>query len=392
MEIEYRKEDIMLFIIALVIAILFSFLCGKALKKHPYIFYILALAISVVTVLISTNTIDTRTLPIFVNTYIISLFTKGALATALWAVVMWTGALPNGSFGIKKLMPIRGELSIFTAILTLAHNIGYGKTYFVRFFTDLGRLQTNYIIACILTFILLLIMIPLTVISFPQIRKKMSAKIWKKIQRFAYIFYALIYVHIMFLYIPFARTGRSGCLLSVIAYSVVFIGYAVFRIRKFYIVKCKKIKKEYKLLRLNTISALIFIIPLSLMIFVSYSKQNILAVSAGDTNTTNTNINAHTNSNAMAENTFSENSNDIISNDLTSVNNFDNNTIDSSTVSDIYSDNSSYISSDVSKVDTTTSFIDDINSTVDSHIYDVNMSNNESLLQSSIVSQNNIVS
>ncbi|MCH5194966.1 MAG: hypothetical protein J1F11_13490, partial [Oscillospiraceae bacterium] len=74
---------------------------------------------------------------------------------------MWTGALPNGSAPIKKLMPIRGELSIFAAILTLGHNIGFGQTYFVRLFTDYSRMSSSQIAASVLTIIMLVIMIPL---------------------------------------------------------------------------------------------------------------------------------------------------------------------------------------------------------------------------------------
>ncbi len=112
----------MLFLIAIAAAFGFAYLCKKPLKQHPYIFYIGAAVISIIVA-----AVDFRNVPEFVNTYIIGLFSRGAFGTALWAVVMWTGAFPNGSKPIKAFMPIRGELSIFAAILTLGHNIGYGK-------------------------------------------------------------------------------------------------------------------------------------------------------------------------------------------------------------------------------------------------------------------------
>ena len=110
----------MLFLISLVIASAFVFLFKKPLKKHPYIFYAVAAVISYI---VSAATL--RGLPEFVNTYIIGMFSRGVMGTALWAIVMWTGALPNGSKSIKALMPVRGELSIIAAILTLGHNIGF---------------------------------------------------------------------------------------------------------------------------------------------------------------------------------------------------------------------------------------------------------------------------
>lgn len=224
----------MLFLIALVLAFAFAFFCKKPLKQQPYAFYAAAAVISIVI-----SAVTFRGLPEFVNTYIIGLFSRGALGTAFWAVVMWTGAFPNGSKPIKALMPIRGELSIFAAILTLGHNIGYGRTYFVRLFTDAARMSDEQIFASILTIVLLLIMIPLTIMSFPQVRKKMNPKLWKKLQRSAYLFYALIYFHVMVLFMPMAKAGRPGYFLSILLYSIVFIGYAVCRVRKWYMVRKK---------------------------------------------------------------------------------------------------------------------------------------------------------
>ncbi len=224
----------MLFLIALVLAFAFAFLCKKPLKQHPYLFYTAAALISVIV-----SAVTFRGLPEFVNTYIIGLFSRGALGTAFWAVVMWTGAFPNGSKPIKALMPIRGELSIFAAILTLGHNIGYGRTYFVRLFTDASRMSGEQITASVLTIALLLIMIPLTIMSFPQVRRKMNARLWKKLQRTAYLFYAMIYAHVMVLFVPMAKAGRDGYFLSVLLYSIVFLGYAVCRVRKWYMVRKK---------------------------------------------------------------------------------------------------------------------------------------------------------
>lgn len=224
----------MLFLIAIAAAFGFAYLCKKPLKQHPYIFYIGAAVISIIVA-----AVDFRNVPEIINTYIIGLFSRGAFGTALWAVVMWTGAFPNSSKPIKAFMPIRGELSIFAAILTLGHNIGYGKTYFVRLFTDASRMSAEQLTASFLTIAMLIIMIPLTVMSFPQIRKKMNAKLWKKIQRTAYLFYGMMYLHVMVLFVPMAKAGRQGYFLSVLAYSIVFIGYAVCRIRKWYLLRKK---------------------------------------------------------------------------------------------------------------------------------------------------------
>lgn len=294
----------MLFVLSLVLAFAFSYFCGSILKKRPYIFYLLAAAVSV-----TASAVTFHGLPAFVNTYIIGMFSRGAFATALWAVVMWTGALKNGSKLIKRLMPIRGELSILAAILTLGHNIGFGKTYFARLFTDAGSMPPNQRFASGLTVIMLVIMLPLTVISFPSIRKKINPKKWKKIQRTAYLFYTLIYLHVMTLFLPYAVSGRSGYALSVAVYSVVFIGYAVCRIRKWYLIK----HKDESRVTVNSVCtaafAVITAMPL-LYIGVNTVKAEVPSyTSPEDTDLDNEQSNSETSSSAVsssAESNYSE--------------------------------------------------------------------------------------
>lgn len=253
----------MLFLIAVIVAVCIAVFLRKPLKKCPIAFYLTAVVISA-----AVSIFDFRGAPAFVNNYIIALFSHGALATGLWAVVMWTDALPNGSKPIKALMPIRGELSIFAALLTLGHNIGFGKTYFVRMFTAPGSMGAQQLAAGIISIIMLAIMLPLTVMSFPKIRKKFKPKTWKNIQRSAYAFYALIYIHVMILNIPLAIAGRSGYLLNVAVYSVVFFGYVACRIRKQIILK----KKPKSKTALNVSSAAASLVLCAVMITAAVPK------------------------------------------------------------------------------------------------------------------------
>lgn len=252
----------MLFLFALILAAALAFLCGRPLKKSPALFYLGAVAISVASIALAAA--DLRSTPVFVNKYLVGLFTRGAFATGLWAVVMWTGALPNGSAPIKKLMPIRGELSIFAAILTLGHNIGFGQTYFVRLFTDSGRMAWNHKIAGILSIAMLVIMIPLTIMSFKGIRRKIKPKLWKNIQRTAYAFYAMIYVHVLVLYYPMAKAGREEIVLNIAIYSLVFLGYVAFRVRKAIVIKRKPQKKSV----LNIVTAIAFVAAFACVLLI----------------------------------------------------------------------------------------------------------------------------
>ncbi len=254
----------MLFLFSLIIAAIFALTAKSTIKRHPYPWYIGALVLTLFVSLFPFS----RDLPESV-TFVLDLFRRGALACALWCIVMWTGAFSNGSKLIKRLMPVRGELSIFAAMLTLGHNIGYGRTYFIRFFTDAASLPANQLAACIITLVLLAIMIPLTILSFPKIRKRMKAKKWKQIQRFAYLFYALLYIHIMLLFLPLAQNGRDGYYFSVLVYTAIFFGYAICRIRKWYFLKKKPSHKR----EITAACAVLFAVILAIVCVAAKPKD-----------------------------------------------------------------------------------------------------------------------
>lgn len=222
----------MLLIIALVIASLFVYFLKDKLKQHPNIFYIGA---AVVTIVIFS--LRTVAMPQFVRQNIVGIFAKGTIGTAFFIIVMITGALPRGSKLIGPLMRIRGELSIMAAILVLSHNLTYGMTYFKMLFSAPAALPAVQRCAAVISLMLIVLMIGLTVISFPAVRKKMNPKKWKQIQRSAYVFYGLLYVHIMLINIPYARMGLHMHAVNVLVYSIVFAGYAAMRIRKWVLTK-----------------------------------------------------------------------------------------------------------------------------------------------------------
>ena len=225
----------MLFLISLAIALAFVLLCGKALRTHPAPFYIAAAVLSICAVLV-TN-LHPAGIPAFLNQYVLAQLTKGTLATACWAIVMWTGALPNSSPLMKRFMPVRGQLSIFAAILTLGHAVGFGISFIPRWFQQPDAL--NLVICAVL----MLIMIPLAIMSVRKIRSKMKPKVWKSWQRLAYVFYVFIPLHVYALNLSKARHGRDGAWFSLMVYTVVFAGWAVFRLRKLYVQKKKPEKK-----------------------------------------------------------------------------------------------------------------------------------------------------
>lgn len=221
----------MVFLISLVLTALLIASGKDFLKKHAAVCYVLAAAISAA-VVVCTATGVSAAFPVWVRSWIWPIFARSALSTALFAAVMYAGAVPNGSKLMKAVMPIRGELSIIASILTLGHNISFGLTYFRLLFTQPDRLPVNQLLAAICSLVMLCIMLPLFITSFKCVRKKMKGSSWKKLQRLAYGFYALIYIHVLLLTLPGAQKGNGSYLLTVVVYSVVFLTYGALRVRK----------------------------------------------------------------------------------------------------------------------------------------------------------------
>ena len=221
----------MVFLISLILTALLIASGRNFLKKHAAVCYVLAAAISAA-VVVCTATGASAAFPAWVRSWIWPIFARSALSTALFAAVMYAGAVPNGSKLMKAVMPIRGELSIIASILTLGHNISFGLTYFRLLFTQPDCLPVNHLLATICSLVMLCIMLPLFITSFKCVRKKMKGSSWKKLQRLAYGFYALIYIHVLLLTLPGAQKGNGSYLLTVIVYSVVFLTYGALRVRK----------------------------------------------------------------------------------------------------------------------------------------------------------------
>lgn len=219
----------MTFLIALVLATIFIAACGDWLRKHPIPYYLAAAAVGMT--VIACTLAGVRFSGWF-GEWIWPLAARGAFATALFAAVMYAGAIPKGTAPVKRLMPIRAQLSILASILTLGHNIAYGKTYFVMLFTRPSRMPWNQLAAAICSLVMICVMLPLFVTSFPAVRRRMAPKKWKKLQRWAYLFYGLIYIHVMLLMLPAAHRGGRGYLFSAALYSAVFLTYGALRAAK----------------------------------------------------------------------------------------------------------------------------------------------------------------
>ncbi len=219
----------MTILISLAAAILFTAVCGASLRKKPVPYYAAALAVSL---FFAAAGIAGLRFPALINRWIVPVFARGGLAGALFILVMYAGAVPNGSRIQKTLLPIRGQLSIIASIFALGHGVCSGKSYLMILLDKMRTFSPIQLAVFTFSILMIAVMIPLFVTSFMKIRRRMDAKKWKKLQRGAYVFYGLIYLHILLLMLPKAMRGDGKYALSVAVYSAVFLGYFAMRVNK----------------------------------------------------------------------------------------------------------------------------------------------------------------
>ena len=215
--------------ISLAAALLTAWFGADAIRKRPQVWYAASALLSVLTAALSAAGAHPAG---FAGRYLWPPLYSGSLACAFFMIVMWTGAIPNGSAPMKRLMPIRGELSVITSILVFGHALRYLLSYGSLWLRDPSRIKAWQYAGLALAILMTAVMMPLFVTSFKRIRRRMDPKRWKKLQRWADLFYALLYVHVMIFTLPRAMQGRGDSAPSAFVYSAVFISYAVCRLLK----------------------------------------------------------------------------------------------------------------------------------------------------------------
>lgn len=214
----------MRFIVALVLSFALIWACAKPLKKYPIPFYIGAIAMIGVYFWGTSVGMRGDAWSLFQP-----LMQRCALAFLLFSIVMFVGVLGEKNPLRTHLMPIRRQLSILACIFTVGHIVFYGASYIPRIsgaFT--GNLAFSLGLAALIT----TLMAVLCVTSFQIVKHGMSAATWKRVQRLAYPFYVLIYVHLALLLMPSAMAGNQVAVVSIAVYSVVVGAYVILRVAK----------------------------------------------------------------------------------------------------------------------------------------------------------------
>lgn len=212
-------------LIALLIAALCALLLRKPIHKAPIAFYVLAVILDILFLSHVTFSVAPD-----VARIVFPYMQRCLLSFSFLTVVMFIGVLPDSLKLKKDLLAIRGELSIIAALLSLGHIVHYLNAYLGRVFLQPSTIDANLLVSFCLSSLLVILLAILTVTSFKAVRSKMNPTTWKKIQKSAYVFYVLIYVHLVLILLPVSAQLSQKAIASVVFYSAIMLVYVVLRV------------------------------------------------------------------------------------------------------------------------------------------------------------------
>ena len=219
---------------ALVIVVAVNLAVGPALRKWAWLAYTVAALACILTFIPQVPDIPAVgvALDILASCY---------TGVAIYLVVMFAGALPRPWKLTKRLLSIRSELSILGGIIIAFHVVK------VIFFVPMSltpmwtliwkRASTWMFAASTLVGVPLLACFAIPwVTSFPAVRRRMTHARWKKTQRLAYPFMALLVAQGILLscghaaYVGAADAGYAGYVVNAITYAVIGALYLVLKL------------------------------------------------------------------------------------------------------------------------------------------------------------------
>jgi DMSO/TMAO reductase YedYZ heme-binding membrane subunit len=213
-------------LMALGVLTLLSILLSKSIKKYAAVYYIvfaipfLLVAVPLVGRWCGVEMPGFNRIPLLggiLRDYIHA----GTLGFPLLVIIMYMGALNPKHAWVRKLLNIRKELSILSGFPILTHGLIRVTNNFPRalnFFFDgeagsravnaLGAGVSNF--SYVLGAVMLALFIPLWVTSFDSVRKRMGNVRWKKLQRWSYALYAMLFIHAMGIQVGGMLNPRGG--------------------------------------------------------------------------------------------------------------------------------------------------------------------------------------
>lgn len=206
----------------------FAILLSKSIKKHATVYY-WCFSVPFILILV----------PFFLNMFgadiprlnrlpVLSYFMRdyvhmGTLGFPFLIIIMYMGALSTRNRYVARLMSIRKELSIIAGFPILTHATLRAFGTFPRgwnfFFNHAdyvaerpvdsmaGSIITNFVF--VLGIVMLALFLVLWVTSFTSVHRKLGNQRWKKVQRWAYVLYAMLFIHSMGLQIGGMLTRQA---------------------------------------------------------------------------------------------------------------------------------------------------------------------------------------
>lgn len=210
------------FILVLLGTVVGVFVVRKPLKRFPAVFYALAVMLNVLYVANAYVMF-----PDLVRKAVFLLMQKCTLSLALFAVVMFIGAFRKDSRVGVLLRPVRAELSIMACILALGHMVVYLTPLMPH--VGSGAVDARYAVFFVTVVLLWVLLLVLGVTSFECVKRRMNGRAWVRVQKGAYLFFGLVFVHMMSILLPAAMSGGRAAQASVAVYAVLFAAYAGMR-------------------------------------------------------------------------------------------------------------------------------------------------------------------
>ena len=203
----------------------------EPIRRWPWAFYILAVLVDVLVIWGGQALgLSGEAWTLFYNVN-----RRAVPAFALFTVVMFAGCLGKATRARRWLIAVRSELSIIACILAIPHVVFYLQTYQKIMFGGIMRPSdiTNWAYWSSVGFTALLVV--LGVLSLRVLRKNMPFKVWKGIQRLSYLFFPLIWFHVILLRLRPNPAAIDTVLPSTWAYGAIVVVYIACRVARFVI-------------------------------------------------------------------------------------------------------------------------------------------------------------
>ena len=144
---------------------------GPIIEKNQIAFVLLAMVLSMLAYIVQGQFIEWTVF-------------SGQFSLALFMLVIFAGLMPKESMYRQVIEPVRGDLSIYGFIYIIPH-LAFNFSQMIEGYNIIGLFA--YII-----------MVPLIVTSFRDIRRNLKPRMWTVMHKISYFIYFLLYVHVGF--------------------------------------------------------------------------------------------------------------------------------------------------------------------------------------------------